>query len=151
MGRLLRFAALGAALTYFFDPQNGARRRNVTRDRVLALFRRGGTTAARAGQAVSAEASGVKQKVAHRKEEPKEDPNDQTLAAKVETEIFRDEDAPKGQVNVNAEDGVVYLRGEVDRPELIEVLEERARKVQGVQDVQNLLHLPGTEAPMKQD
>ena len=49
-------------------------------------------------------------------------------------------------VNVHAENGVVYLRGEVPRPELIEELVERARKVQGVQVVESLLHLPGMPA-----
>ena len=73
--------------------------------------------------------------------------DDATLAQKVQTEIFRDADAPKGQVDVNAEDGIVVLRGEVERPELIEELVEKARKVQGVRDVQNLLHTPGTPAP----
>ena len=32
--------------------------------------------------------------------------------------------------------------------ELIRDLENRARSVQGVEDVENLLHLPGAEAPM---
>ena len=57
---------------------------------------------------------------------------------------------PKGQIDVNAEDGVVVLRGEVERPELIKDLEEKTRSVQGVKDVENLLHTPGTEAPMHQ-
>jgi osmotically-inducible protein OsmY len=54
---------------------------------------------------------------------------------------------PKGQINVNAENGKVVLRGEVSQPELIKDLEERARSVQGVQEVENLLRTPGAEAP----
>ena len=38
----------------------------------------------------------------------------------------------------------------MERPELIEALEAKVRKVQGVRDVENLLHLPGTEAPVHQ-
>jgi osmotically-inducible protein OsmY len=144
--RFFRFAALGAALMYFFDPQQGRRRRNMARDRVLAFFRNRGREAARA---VSAEAHGLKEKATHRQEEPKPGMDDATLAAKVQTEIFREADAPKGSVNVNVENGVVYLRGEVQQPELIDDLVARARKVQGVQDVENLLHLPGAEAPTR--
>ena len=136
---------LGAAVAYFFDPDSGRRRRNMTRDRTLALFRRLGRRSARMGRGVAAEAYGVSQKVTHLREEEKPQPDDVTLARKVETEIFRDPDVPKGQINVNAENGVVFLRGQVERPEMIRDLEERTRSVQGVQDVENLLHVP--EAP----
>ena len=147
--RFFRLAVIGAALMYFFDPQQGARRRNMARDRVLAFFRRRGREAQRAGRVVAAETYGVKQKVTHLREQPK-DFDDQTLKAKIESEVFRPEDMPKGEVNVNVEDGVVYLRGQVEDPSLIEELEARVRDVQGVEKVENFLHLPGTEAPMKQ-
>ncbi len=58
--------------------------------------------------------------------------------------LFRNRDVPKGQINVNAENGVVYLRGEAPTAELIDELVERARKIQGVHDVESLLHLPPT-------
>jgi hypothetical protein len=145
--QLLALAALaGAALAYLFDPESGRRRRAMLRDRSVAFVRRGGRQAEQAGRAVAAEAYGVSQKARHLKEEPKEY-DDATLAQKVQSEVFRDEDVPKGQINVNAEDGVVVLRGEVERPELIEALVERTRDVQGVRDVRNLLHLPGAPAP----
>jgi hypothetical protein len=144
------FAAIGAAFMYFFDPQNGNRRRKVAFDRTAGFFRRGGRRAERAGRAVAAEAYGLKEKATHIREEEKPQPDDVTLARKVETELFRDADVPKGQININAEDGVVYLRGEVERPELIRDLEQAARNVQGVREVENLLHLPGTEPQMKQ-
>jgi osmotically-inducible protein OsmY len=139
MLRVLFYGALGAALAYFFDPDNGRRRRAVTRDRAAAKFRGGARRAEQVGRAASAEAYGVKQKVKHRQEEEKPQPDDVTLARKVETEIFRDADVPKGQINVNAENGVVFLRGEVEKPELIKDLEEKTRAVQGVRDVENLL------------
>jgi osmotically-inducible protein OsmY len=146
--RKLRWIGLGAALTYFFDPEQGRRRRATTRDRIAAMFRRTARRGERLGRAASAEVYGVAQKVKHLEEEPKPQPDDVTLARKVETEIFRGADVPKGQINVNAENGKIVLRGEVGQPEMIRDLEERARKVQGVHEVENLLHLPGTEAPM---
>jgi osmotically-inducible protein OsmY len=149
MKRLLGIGAAIAALTYFFDPQNGARRRNMTRDRALAFFRQSGKKAGRASRTVAAEAQGLKKKATHLKEEKKPQPDDVTLARKVETEIFRDAEAPKGKVNVNAEGGVVFLRGEVSDESIIKDLEKAARKVQGVREVENLLHIPGTPAPSK--
>jgi osmotically-inducible protein OsmY len=141
----LRFAALGAAFAYFFDPDNGRRRRKVTSDRLAGLSRRHGKRLARAG---ASQARGLKQKAVHRREEPKPQPDDVTLARKVESEIFRDPDVPKGKIDVNAENGKVVLRGEADSAEMIDHLVGSARKVQGVQDVESLLHTPGEPAPM---
>ena len=142
------FAALGAAIAYFFDPENGRRRRALARDRSAAVVRRTIRKAERVQRHAEAEAYGLSQKAQHLREEPKPKPDDATLAHKVETELFRDPEIPKGQINVNAEDGTVVLRGQVESPELIRDLEERARQVQGVEQVENLLHLPGTPAPM---
>src|SRR5436189_4501916 len=137
-----KWLSLGALIAYVMDPQSGRRRRTMLRDRTLATFRRTGRKTARAGQGVAAQAYGIKQKVTHLKEEPKPQPDDATLARKVETEIFRDADVPKGKINVNAENGKIVLRGEVDSPELIDDLVSKAGKVQGVQDVESLLHTP---------
>jgi len=134
--RRFRLLALGAALSYFFDPENGKRRRKVTADRLAALVRRHG---GRLMKGTGSQAHALKQKATHLREEPKPQPDDVTLARKVETEIFRDADVPKGRINVNAENGKVVLRGEVDSPEMIEDLVSKARKVQGVQDVESLL------------
>ncbi len=147
MKRLLWVGSAIAALTYFFDPNSGARRRAMLRDRAGGFFRRGVRKGEQAGRAVAAEATGLAQKVQHREEEDKGAIDDVTLARKVESEIFRDADAPKGQVDVNVVDGVVYLRGELEQPELIEALAEKTRKVSGVKGVENLLHTPGTPAP----
>ncbi len=125
--RRFRLLALGAALSYFFDPENGKRRRKVTADRVAALMRRHG---GRLMKGTGSQAHALKQKATHLREEPKPQPDDVTLARKVETEIFRDADVPKGKINVNAENG------------LIDDLVTKARKVQGVHEVESLLHTP---------
>ena len=136
----LRLIAFGAALSYFFDPDNGRRRRKVAADRLASLGRKHGK---RAIKGTVAHTTALKQKAAHRSEEPKPQPDDVTLARKVETEIFREPDVPKGKINVNAENGKIVLRGEVDSPELIDDLVSKARGVQGVQEVESLLHTPG--------
>lgn len=137
---------IGAAVAYFFDPEQGNRRRSLAQDRVAgtfrSLFRRGERAARHAGS----QAYGMKQKATHLREEPKPQPDDATLAHKVETEIFRDADVPKGHINVNAEHGIVYLRGEAKSSEQIGDLVRAAGKVQGVQGVENLLHTPGMPA-----
>jgi osmotically-inducible protein OsmY len=143
-------AALGGLLAFFFDQDNGRRRRKLVVDRTRGFFNRRARQARRAGRVVGAEAYGAAMKATHLREQRKPQPDDATLAQKVETEIFRPADVPKGSINVNAENGVVYLRGEVPRPEMIEELAEKTRKVQGVKDVENLLHLPKAPAPTKE-
>ncbi len=149
MLRFIRNLGLGALIAYFFDPQHGNRRRALARDRFPALFRRSTQRVEKAAQTITSEAKATKAKVTHRKEAEKPQPDDVTLARKVETEIFRDADVPKGQINVNAENGKVVLRGEVEKPEMIEDLVKRTQKVQGVREVENLLHTPGSSTKVK--
>ena len=74
--------------------------------------------------------------------------DDATLKDKVESELFRDEQEVKGSISVNAQEGVVQLRGELPSQDLIDSLVDRTRQIHGVKDVESLLHLPGTDAPM---
>jgi osmotically-inducible protein OsmY len=148
MRRFAVGSVLGGALAWFFDPSNGRRRRAMARDETLALIRRTRRRARRFGRHAVAEAYGLKQKVTHLREVPK-DYDDATLKSKVETELFRPAHVPKGKIDVNAQNGVVQLRGEVDSPELIDELVKGARKIQGVKEVESLLHLPGTRAPSR--
>jgi osmotically-inducible protein OsmY len=149
MFRFIRYLGLGALIAYFFDPQNGNRRRALARERIPALFQRSSERVEKAAQTVTSEAKATKAKVTHRKEAEKPQPDDVTLARKVETEIFRDAEVPKGQINVNAENGKVVLRGEVEEPAMIKDLEKRTKKVQGVTEVENLLHTPGSATAAK--
>jgi len=143
-------AAIGALTTWFFDPQNGKRRRHVLRDRTLAKLRRGAASVDRHARYAAGHAQGAAHAMRPGASHAGDELNDAALARKVESEIFRGEDAPKGSVDVNAENGVIYLRGEVKHPEDVEALAQAARRVGGVKDVKNLLHLPATPAPMKE-
>lgn len=111
---------------------------------------RGALGVARGGARVGGEVlSGALGRV--REGRAKSDMDDTTLARKVETELFRGADAPKGGVNVNVVDRVVQLRGQVKHPEDVKALEARARAVPEVRDVDNLLHLPKTPSPTRTD
>ncbi len=142
--RLLIAGSAGALLAFFLDPDRGRRRRNMTRDRALATARRSGRRVTRLGRAAGAQVAGWQRALMARQSVQPEPLNDATLAHKVESLLFRDPSVPKGRINISAENGVIVLRGEVDRPDLIESLEAAARAVPGVVQVQNLLHLPST-------
>jgi BON domain len=145
---LAGFAA-GALLGYYLDPDRGARRRGITRDRCRSMFRRTGYGFGRLGRKLSSDAYGWSQKAMHPGFTQDAPANDEALARKVETELFRSRDVPKGRLNVNAQEGIVVLRGELDRPEEIRELVEAAGRVPGVRAVENLLHLPNTAAPSR--
>jgi osmotically-inducible protein OsmY len=138
----LAAAAGGIALLYFLDSSNGKRRRHTVRDRAGSLGRHGFRRARKLARHTTSDVYGLGQRVVHRLPRPAPDLDDATLVDKVESIVFRDRDLPKGEININAENGVVFLRGQVERPELVERLEHRVRKVRGVRGVQNLLHLP---------
>ncbi len=74
--------------------------------------------------------------------------DDATLKDKVESELYRDEHEVKGAISVNAQKGVVQLRGELPSQDLIDALVARTRQIHGVKEVESLLHLTGTQAPM---
>lgn len=106
---------------------------------------------ARLGRRVASEGWGLVQQARHLRQKPKPGMDDVTLAHKVETVIFRGRGTLKSAVNVNVVDGIVWLRGEVKRPEQIRSLEQKARSVPEVRGVENLLHLVKTPAPTRAD
>jgi osmotically-inducible protein OsmY len=142
-------AAAGAAAAHSLDPDSGRKRRNQLRDQAASKASAG---AAQATATASQAADKAKGAVAtatpnmpgsHRLD----DADDVTLARKVETEIFRDPAAPKGEVSVDVQAGVVHLRGQVADEAWIARLADEAEKVDGIKGVKNLLHRPGTAAP----
>jgi len=141
-------AVFGAILAFFLDPKAGRRRRHAARDRVLSRARRGERRAlARARRAESHAVGIVRRTFNARRFRHREPLDDVTLSHKVESELARSTSVPKGQVVINAEDGVVFLRGVVESQEDIERVEAATRRIAGVQGVENLLHPPGTPAP----
>jgi hyperosmotically inducible periplasmic protein len=146
---LLFGAAAGAAAAHFLDPDSGRKRRNRLRDQAASKAHAGKDQAISAASHAADKAKGAVATATpsmpggHRLE----DADDVTLARKVETVIFRAQDAPKGDVSVDVQAGVAHLRGEVADEEWIERLADEAKKVDGIKGVKNLLHRPGTPAP----
>jgi hypothetical protein len=142
---VLAAAGAGVAIAYFFDPQLGKTRRTRTRDRLAGAFRRMTRRLGRWRRRTEARGYGAWMKATHPVEQTK-DLDDATLAHKVESEVLRA--FPEG-ITINAEDGIVVLRGEVDSPERMAELAQLVLRVPGVSGVENLLHLPGEPAPNK--
>jgi hypothetical protein len=142
-------SAAGALLAYLFDPDRGRGRRKKAIDRVAGGVRRASRRTARFGRHMASDARGLARRVAASRAGESPPETDAALVSKVESEVFRGPDFPKETVNVNAEDGVVVLRGQVEHPRDIRRLEKAVRKITGVRDVENLLHLPGTPVPSR--
>lgn len=144
---LLAFgAAAGAAAYHFLDPERGHVRREQTAEQLAARARE---RARDLREKIDYRAGEVKGVVAEsvgrlRQDEPL---NDQTLKHKVESEVFGSGRFPKGSILVDAHDGIVALRGQVDDAEQRGALVESVGRVEGVKDVEDLLHLPGEPAP----
>jgi hypothetical protein len=140
--------ALGALLEYFLDRTAGRRRRHTARDRAIARMRRGERRAALRARRAESHALGIARRTVNAARRRQREPlDDVTLAHKVESEIYRRARVPKGQISINAEDGLVFLRGVMDRQEDIERIVDATRQIAGVREVENLIHLPGTPAP----
>jgi hypothetical protein len=137
----------GVALAYFLDPAHGRRRRKLFLQRSGGLVRRAARKGRRATRYSVSRATGTARRAVHPRARQSPPGDDVTLAHKVETEIFRPADAPKGTVNVNAVEGVVFLRGVARTAEEIAELERKVRAIPGVRRVENLLHLPGMPPP----
>jgi hypothetical protein len=148
IGAGIAIAAAGAAAAFFLDPVSGKRRRRVARDWTAARFRDLSERGGRMGKSITARGAGTIQSIRHRRDARLPE-NDQVLAHKVESELFQKIDLPSGQIVINAEEGLVILRGQVDEADDIARIETQVRLIEGVRDVSNLLHLPGQPAPTR--
>jgi len=131
-------AIAGALTVYFFDPERGRARRALFIDWSGARLRRGQRALDQVVKRTGDSASTGSRPV-----------DDLTLRDRVESEIFRSPELPKGQINFDVESAVVTVRGQVDNALQIAKIEKAVLKVPGVRGVENLLHVDGTPAPNK--
>jgi hypothetical protein len=139
-------AVAGAVAVYFLDPQHGRARRAQFIDWSGARLRRGWKAVNELGARTGANASALPQRMVSLRSGPRP-ADDLTLRDRVESEIFRNGDLPKGQINLDVESGVVTIRGQVENAFQIASVEKAVLKVPGVVGVENLLHVDGTPAP----
>lgn len=135
----------GAIVAFLADPARGRARRARLLDQGGAVIRRTGRRAERALRGAGATASGAMAAISHAQPSGTGAIDDVTLAARAETELFRDPSVPKGAININAERGVLVLRGEVPNAELRDRLASEAERIDGVWSVHNLLRVEGEE------
>lgn len=146
---LLVASALGAAASYFFDPEKGAGRRAQARSQVDSILRRGRRNAQRTAMQLQDRVGGTIAQVQHTRDE--RDNDDLTILDRVESEVFGRRGFPKERVNADVVDGRLTLRGQLDSEAEIRTVISEAGEVPGVVEVISYLHLPGTPAPNKAD
>jgi hypothetical protein len=130
---LIGGAGLGAALMYIFDPDRGKRRRALIRHKVEAAGNKLSDTADKMQRDLRNRAYGV---VAETKSMFRHDEvTDDVLVDRVRSRLGR---IPVhiGAFDINANDGVVTLRGQILADELPRVL-RAARFVRGVKGIDN--------------
>jgi hypothetical protein len=149
-GRLVALAGAltGAAAVYFFDPQQGRARRAQFVDWSGARLRRGWRAVNQLGSRAASNGAAFPQRMVSLRSGPRP-ADDLTLRDRVESEVFRNADLPKGQINIDVESSVVTIRGQVDNAFQIASVEKAVLNVPGVAGVENLLHINDTPAPNK--
>jgi hypothetical protein len=144
-------AMTGATLMYMADPDRGRRRRAIARDRTAAALRRGERRARKLGRRTTSKLSGIAEWARHLPEGPEPVIDDQMLTDRILSQVYRDHHIPHGRININVENGVAVLRGQLDHPEQIRELTKAVEHVPGVRDIESYLHLPETTPPNKAD
>lgn len=143
---LLAGAGAGCVAVYFLDPEHGRARRAEVARRLGGLGLQANRLAQRTTVLATDRAAAVRARVLSRTGAAEAD--DLTILDRVESEVFRDPAIPKGDINVMVVEGKAVLRGQVDESQ-IGAIEAAVRKVVGVKDVENLLHVAGTPARNK--
>jgi osmotically-inducible protein OsmY len=140
---LLLGVGLGAALMFILDPERGARRRALVRDKSVKLLKKGTRTVRNRGEDIGNRLVGV---AAETRGRLKDSPTDDQLEARVRAELGHSIEHPKS-IDVVADDGFVTLRGNVLKDEVHDVL-EAVRGVRGVRDVRSEMQVQESTADL---
>jgi hypothetical protein len=155
MTAILLSFALGALLVYFFDAHSGRRRRALVRDRITHARRVVRRDVPRNVQKRTRFLGGVARGVRHNAAElvphhlRRTHIDDDTLVARVRSEALRGGGIRPGEIHVDAYEGCVTLRGQLEREGEIAAVVRAVGRIEGVAEVRSYLHLPGTYPPNK--
>lgn len=146
--------SVGALVMYYLDPALGRRRRALVRDQFAHTKRVFTHDLPRRAEKRGRFFRGVARGVRHNAVSPLRnghhaDTDDETLVDRVRSEVLRGRGINAGEIHIEAYEGAVTLRGQLQHPEQIRRLIEATGEVEGVQRVRSYLHLPGTIAPNK--
>ena len=147
--RALVWTSAGAATVYLFDPDLGRTRRARFKDQVAGRLRRADRNVRGKARYVASTAEGKVQQATQSDATAPAD--DRTLVDKIRSEVLGHAPFENRSVIVDAVNGVVTLRGELPEASLVESLGRAVQDVPGVREVRNLVHLPGSPAPNKED
>jgi hypothetical protein len=152
---MLIIGTIGGAISMFIlDPGQGRRRRALARDKIVHLrrvmTRDVPTTVEKRGRFFRGVAKGIVHETTdvlpfngHALAD------NETLVARVRSEVLRDSHLKAGEIHVDAYEGCVTLRGQLEQPDEIRRLVRDTTHVDGVREVRNFLHLPDAPPPNK--
>lgn len=147
LGRLV-WGSVGAVIAYFGDPDRGRSRRTRGKDRAGAALRRLRRQAQRRSRHALADLEGKVERLTHARMAAPAD--DRALVDRVKSQVLSAPPFAGLDLLVEAVNGVITLRGEVDSPSSMAGLERKIASVPGVVDVHSLVHGHGTPAPNKE-
>lgn len=142
--------ALGSSLAFLFDGERGRRRRAGLRDKGQAIYRRTTQRLNKQARIASGTVYGNAMERLKMYQPDNPNPDDNTLRDRIESEVFGHATAPRGEYNLNVEDGIAVLHGQLNSQEEIQLLIGLVAEVPDVRGVESFLHTPGTPAPNKE-
>jgi osmotically-inducible protein OsmY len=135
--RLATFAAAGAAVMFYFDPEAGRRRRAMMRDKLTSTSREAAEAAQATARRVTDRARGLVHEGTSRLDGSALPRSDEQLRERIRSRLGHLSSHP-GAIEVVVEQGRVRLEGPILAREVERVVDE-IRRMPGVESVDNQL------------
>lgn len=139
--------AIGAGVTYFFDPELGPGRRARLQSQFGATLSRGKCELDRAARQLQGRAQGAVAQLQAAAAPARED--DLTLLSRVESVLHAVPGFPRTTVEAEVVDSRLILRGEVDSADQAREIVQAASQIRNVAAVESLLQVRREQAPNK--